>query len=119
MGKMKITGKHIDKIQKNHPIKSKAQLKAILTMWLSIDGVTTIGNLKETKGVAPLIWVEIGSKVYNIHSDTNKDGVKTFLKNEKENSLWIVINTDSGIKSKVTNNKDKSPIKGFYMYVYE
>ena len=65
---MKITGKYIDTIQKNNPLKSKSQLKAILKMWLNIDGVTTIGNLKQTKGVAPLIWVELGSKVYKINS---------------------------------------------------
>ena len=65
---MKITGKYIDTIQKNNHLKSKSQLKAILKMWLNIDGVTTIGNLKQTKGVAPLIWVELGSKVYKINS---------------------------------------------------
>ncbi len=114
---MKITGKHIDKIQKNNPLKSRSYLNILLKAWLKIPNVSTIGNLERKKGVEPLIWVSIGSKLYYINSDSNKEGVILYLKNEEEKNKWLNIKTKSGNNTKITNNIDGSPIKGFYMYL--
>ena len=114
---MKITGKHIDKIEKNNPLKSKSHLNILLRAWLETPNVFSLGNLEEKKGIEPLIWISIGSKSYYINSDSNKEGVKLYLKNEEKKNKWINIKTKSGNNTKITNNIDGSPIKGFYMYL--
>tara|TARA_B100000427_G_scaffold181643_1_gene150992 strand:- start:1268 stop:1618 length:351 start_codon:yes stop_codon:yes gene_type:complete len=114
---MKITGKYIDKIQKNNPLKSKNHLIILFKAWLRIPDIYHIGNLNEKKGVEPLIWVALGSNYYHINSDSNKEGIKSFLKNEEQKNPWLKIKTEAGNSTKITNNIDGSPIKGFYMYI--
>ena len=39
------------------------------------------------------------------------------LKNEEQKNPWLKIKTEAGNRTKITNNIDGSPIKGFYMYI--
>ena len=50
----------------------------------------------------------------SINLDSNKDGVSIFLKNKT--NPWILIDNQNGTKNKITNNINKEPIRGFYIY---
>ena len=114
----KITGKHINKMDVNFPLTTKFQLKCLLDEWLNTDG-KTIGNLNgNSSNPEPIIYIEIYSRKYKIHADTTRAGVSSFLNNEKNKNPWVIIPTEKkGDITKFTNDINRNPIPGFYMYL--
>ena len=55
--------------------------------------------------------IKIKDKSYYINADTKKDSVKTFLKNKV--NPWHVVSESN----RVTNDLNKTPIKGLYIYL--
>jgi len=108
-----IDQKHIKKMTPNNALKSKQDLFQILKWWKILSKANTIGEII-INGNTPTIRINLGSKNYVINADTNKEGVVEFLKNKEH--PWILIENENGIQNKITNNENKSPIKGFYMY---
>jgi hypothetical protein len=108
-----VDQKHIKKMTPNNALKSKQDLFQILKWWKMLSNANTIGET-HINGNTPTIRINLGSNNYVINADTNKEGVAEFLKN-KEHPL-ILIENENGIQNKITNNENKSPIKGFYMY---
>ena len=117
MNPQELTKKHLTEDQ-NHIIKvtlhKKETLYSILKWWKTLSKSDTIGDLDNVNGNTALIHIKLGSNTYYINADSNKNGVSIFLKN-KANS-WILIENENGTNNKITNNINKEPIKGFYIY---
>lgn len=114
----KIIGKYINKMDSNFPLTTKFQLKCLLDEWLNTDG-KTIGNLNgNSSNPEPIIYIKIDSRKYKIHADTTRAGVSSFLNNEKNKNPWVIITTEKKADAtKFTNDINKNPIPGFYMYL--
>jgi hypothetical protein len=112
-----IIGNNIEKMDRQFPLTSKFQLKILLQEWLETDG-NTIGEMHDrNSNPEPWIWICINNNFYKMHADSNREGVKEFLKNEANNRTWLIIPTKNlGNRTKVTNNLNGNPISGFYMY---
>ena len=113
----KITGNHIDKMDRQLPLTSKFQLLMLLKEWLNTFG-NTIGEMKgRNSNPEPWLWIKYKNELYQINADTKRDGVIEFLKNDANNNPWFLIPTENlGNRTKVTNDIDSNPIPGFYMY---
>ena len=97
-----------------NPFIKKEELFTILKWWKTLSRSETIGDLAKINGNTPLIKIKLGSIIYVINGDTTKQGVQTFLSNK--NNSWNIIENENRIKNKITNDLNKEPIKGFYMY---
>ncbi|MAC41421.1 MAG: hypothetical protein CMJ05_06480 [Pelagibacterales bacterium] len=95
-------------------MESKDELYKVLKWWKTLSDSKTIGDLNKINGNTPLIKIKLGSNIYVINADTTQEGTQIFLDNI--NNPWRLIKNENGIKNKVTNDSDKDPIKGFYMY---
>jgi hypothetical protein len=86
----------------------------ILSCWSMINQSddSRIGD-SDYGGTAHL-KLEIGDKKYYLNSDTNRRGVKEFLKNKANN--WKIIQNINGFANVVTNKPDDTSIPGFYFY---
>ena len=58
----------------------------------------TIGDLDRMNANTAVIKIKLGSNIYNIKADSNKDGVSIFLKNKT--NPWILIDNQNGTKNK-------------------
>jgi len=112
---LSIDQNYIKKIEKSYPLRDKQTLYNILKWWRIISKADTIGDLKKASGHTDQIYIKLGSNLYHINADTNKEGVGTFLKN-KEKNKWSLIENENGRVNKVTNDPNKEPIKGLYIY---
>jgi len=112
---LSIDQNFIKKIEKSYPLTDKQTLYNILKWWKIISKEDTIGDLKKASGNTAQIHIKLGSNLYHINADTNKEGVGAFLKN-KEKNKWSLIKNENGIVNKVTNDPNKDPIKGLYIY---
>ncbi len=111
---LSIDQNFIKKIEKPYPLTDKQTLYNILKWWRIISKADTIGDLKKASGHTAQIHIKLGSNLYCINADTNKEGVGTFLKNKTNN--WSLIANENGRVNKVTNDPNKDPIKGLYIY---
>jgi hypothetical protein len=112
----KIEGKHIKRMNNSEPLTSKKQLFVLLEMWVKrTENINdTIGNLVIHNKNVQIVKLNIGNRTFYINADTTREGVSHFLQNKKEE--WKIIENERGRKNKVTNDSDKNPIQGFYMY---
>ena len=103
-------------MSKKFPLKSKIELLRLLMEWKRLNNgendSKTIGNSEI--GLTPLIWLEENKELYKLNSDTNLGGIKEFLSNHPNE--WYIIPNNRGNINKVTNDKNKIGISGFYMY---
>lgn len=106
----------IQRMSRKTPLKSKIELFRLLFEWKTLNNdksdSKTIGNSEI--GVTPLIWLKEQENLYKINSDTNLGGVREFLSNFQNE--WFIIPNKRGTINKVTNDKNKIGISGFYMY---
>ena len=95
-------------------ISDKEVFFEILSCWSMINQSddSRIGN--SGYGGTAHLKLEIGDKKYYLNSDTNRRGVKEFLKNQGNN--WRVIKNANGFANVVTNKLDETSIPGFYFY---
>ena len=113
---LSIDQNFIKKIEKSYPLTDKETLYNILKWWRIISKADTIGDLKKASGHTAQIHIKLGSNLYHINADTNKEGVGSFLKNKEKNNKWSLIENENGRVNKVTNDPNKDPIKGLYIY---
>ena len=113
----KITGNHIEKMDRQFPLTSKFQLKILLQEWLETSG-STIGDMHcRSSNPGPWLWIKIDNNLYQIYADTKRQGVQEFLNNQVNKHSWLIIPTEnSGNLTKFTNDINGNPIPGFYMY---
>jgi hypothetical protein len=112
-----IIGNHIEKMNRQFPLTSKAQLKILLQEWLKTSG-STIGEMNgRNSNPEPWLWVKIDNILYQINCDTRRAGVQQFLNDEANKNPWLIIPTENlGNHTKVTNDINGNPIPYFYMY---
>ena len=112
-----IIGNHIEKMHKQFPLTSKAQLKILLQEWLKTSG-STIGEMHgKNSNPEPWLLIKLNNYYYQINADTKREGVQEFLNNEANKNPWLIIPTENkGNRTKVTNDIIGNPITGFYMY---
>ena len=103
---------HFKKMNRDNMLDSKEKLYYLLKWWLTLSNKNTIGNTDNMNNNQRLILIKLGANSYFINADTNKAGVKEFLKNKDRN--WKIIKSNRGNLNKITNS-DKD-IPGFYMY---
>jgi|TARA_B110000902_G_scaffold22470_1_gene25070 hypothetical protein len=117
MKSQELIKKHLTEGQ-NHIIKvtlhNRETLYSILKWWKTLSKSDTIGDLDNVNGNTALIHIKLGSNTYYINADSNKYGVSIFLKNKA--NPWILIENENGTNNKITNNVNKEPIGGFYIY---
>ena len=113
---LSIDQNFIKKIEKSYPLTDKQTLYNILKWWRIISKADTIGDLKKASGHTAQIHIKLGSNLYHINADTNKEGVGAFLKNKEKNNKWSLIENENGRVNKVTNDPNKDLIKGLYIY---
>ena len=113
---LSIDQNFIKKIEKSYPLTDKQTLYNILKWWRIISKADTIGDLKKASGHTAQIHIKLGSNLYHLNADTNKEGVGSFLKNKEKNNKWSLIENENGRVNKVTNDPIKDPIKGLYIY---
>ena len=113
----KITGNHIQKMDRQFPLTSKFQLKILLQEWLETSG-HTIGEMHDRpSNPEPWLWIKIDNDLYQINADSRRAGVQVFLNNEGNKNSWLIIPTENlGNHTKVTNDINGKPIPLFYMY---
>ena len=106
----------IKRMSRKTPLKSKIELIRLLMEWKKINNnesdSKTIGNSEI--GVTPLVWLKIDEELFHVNSDSNLGGVREFLSNYENE--WFIIPNKRGKVNKVTNDKNKIGISGFYMY---
>ena len=113
---LSIDQNFIKKIEKSYPLTDNQTLYNILKWWRIISKADTIGDLKKASGHTAQIHIKLGSNLYHLNADTNKEGVGSFLKNKEKNNKWSLIENENGRVNKVTNDPNKDPIKGLYIY---
>ena len=113
---LSIDQNFIKKIEKSYPLTDKQTLYNILKWWKILSKKDTIGDPKKASGNTAQIHIKLGSNLYHINADTNKEGVGSFLKNKENNNKWSLIENENGRVNKVTNDPNKDPIKGLYIY---
>ena len=113
---LSIDQNFIKKIEKSYPLTDKQTLYNILKWWRIISKADTIGDLKKASGHTAQIHIKLESNLYHINADTNKEGVGSFLKNKEKTNKWSLIENENGRVNKVTNDPNKDPIKGLYIY---
>ena len=117
MTQQELIIKHLTEDQnhiKSCTLDKKETLYEILKWWKIMSKSDTIGDLDRMNGNTAVIKIKLGSNIYNINADSNKDGVSIFLNNKT--NPWILIDNQNGKNNKITNNINKEPIKGFYIY---
>ena len=111
----RIEGKHILKMNDDNTLNSKEELFTLLKIWKLTKGAT-IGDItnNQINNNTQIIKLKLNSTSYYINADTTREGVLRFLKNR--NNGWITILNERKKMNKITNNEDRTPIEGFYMY---
>tara|TARA_A100001035_G_C27678907_1_gene452083 strand:- start:520 stop:891 length:372 start_codon:yes stop_codon:yes gene_type:complete len=111
----RIEGKHILKMNNDNALNSKEELLTLLKIWKTTKGAT-IGDItnNQINNNTQIIKLKLNSTSYYINADTTREGVLRFLENR--NNGWITILNERGNMNKITNNEDRTPIEGFYMY---
>jgi len=111
----RIEGKHILKMNNDNALNSKEELLTLLKIWKSTKGAT-IGDItnNQINNNTQIIKLKLNSTSYYINADTTREGVLRFLENR--NNGWITILNERENMNKITNNEDRTPIEGFYMY---
>ena len=104
------------KMSRKNPLGSGKDLFKMLEEWLVLNkdesDSKTIGSSEI--GVTPLIWVRLDGQLYHINSDSKLIGIKEFVSNKS--NKWHIIKNNRGKLNRVTNDKHKIGIYGFYMY---
>jgi hypothetical protein len=108
--------KQIQKVEINNPINGLEDLIRNFKDWLENNPCEKISG--NDIGVAPHIFVKINNQLFRIHSDTTKQAIEVFVDNFKNNYEFKIIKNRNGNKVKATNNNDKTPIPGLYMYIH-
>ena len=111
----RIEGKHILKMNNDNALNSKEELLTLLKIWKLTKGAT-IGDItnNQINNNTQIIKLKLNSTSYYINADTTREGVLRFLENR--NNGWMTILNERGNMNKITNNEDRTPIEGFYMY---
>jgi hypothetical protein len=111
----KIEGKYILKMNNDNALSSKEELYTLLKIWKSTKG-GTIGNITNTQinKNTQIIKLKLNNTSYYVNADTTMEGVLLFLENR--NNGWITILNKRDKINKITNNQDRTPIEGFYIY---
>lgn len=112
----KITGNHIEKMNREYPLTSKSQVITLLQEWLFTLGAT-IGDLYGRRSnPEPWLWIKINNNLYKIHADSKREGIEVFVKNHENTNSWKVIANRNKIFNKVSNDATGKAIKGLYFY---
>ena len=109
-----IDQNHVKEISKGSPLRSKDEFNQILKVWSMVNSESTASVGSSSYSQKPWIWIEIGSSLYHLNSDTKLFGVNEYL--EYKNSDWSLIENDKGVVNKIVNSPNRKPIEGFYLY---
>ena len=106
-----LTGQYIIQMNWDNCLRSKEELRMLLTGWRQLSTADTIGDPSKGIGVNPLIKLQIGERRYVLNQDTTRAGVNAFLENETNNYNWVV-----SINNRVSNHRNGEHIPGLNMY---
>ena len=100
----------------DNALNSKEDLFTLLKIWKELTKGGTIGDITndQINNNTQIIKLRLNNTSYYINADTTRQGVLRFLENR--NNGWITILNERGNMNKITNNEDRTPIEGFYMY---
>ena len=106
-----LTGQDIIQMKWDNCLRSKEELRMLLSGWEQLTSVETIGDPSIGVGVNPLIKLQIGERRYVLNQDTNRAGVEVFLENARNGNPWTISN-----KNRVSNAQNGEHIAGLHMY---
>ena len=106
-----LTGQYIIQMNWDNCLRSKEELRMLLTGWRQLSTADTIGDPGQKVGVNPLIKLQIGERRYVLNQDTKREGVESFLENENSGNPWTLSE-----KNRVSNAQNGEHIAGLNMY---
>ena len=106
-----LRGNFIIQMNWDNCLRSKEELRMLLTGWLQFTSADTIGDPSIGIGVNPLIKLQIGERRYVLNQDTNRAGVEVFLENTRNGNPWTLSETN-----RVSNAQNGEHISGLHMY---
>lgn len=106
-----LSGVYIIQMAWDNCLNSKEDLRLLLSGWLQVTNADTIGDPEKGIGLNPLIKLRIGEKRYVLNQDTNREGIKLFLENERNENPWVLSKTN-----RVSNAQNGEHIVGLQMY---
>jgi len=106
-----LSGQYIIQMGWNNCLNSKEDLRLLLSGWKQLSNADTIGDPGQGVGVNRLIKLRIGERRYVLNQDTNREGVKLFLENERNGNPWTLSETN-----RVSNALNGEHIAGLHMY---
>jgi len=106
-----LRGNFIIQMNWDNCLRSKEELRMLLTGWLQFTSADTIGDPSIGIGVNPLIKLQIGERRYVLNQDTKREGVESFLENENSGNPWTLSETN-----RVSNAQNGEHIAGLHMY---
>lgn len=106
-----LTGQYIIQMNWDNCLRSKEELRMLLTGWKQLSTADTIGDPSKGIGVNPLIKLQIGERRYVLNQDTNRAGIEVFLENARNGNPWTISNTN-----RVSNAQNSEHIAGLHMY---
>ena len=106
-----LTGHYIIQMNWDNCLKSKEELRMLLSGWRQLSKADTIGDPGQRVGVNPLIMLQIGERRYVLNQDTKREGVESFLENENSGNPWTLSE-----KNRVSNAQNGQHIPGLHMY---
>ena len=94
--------------------RSVDELVNLLGEWLKTNE-RTIGDVGSYGGKA---WIHVRTPGgdFVLNADTTRDGVRRFIELHRQGLKLQLIPNAQGALNKLTNEPDKRPIKGHYMY---
>lgn len=110
-----IIDQYISKMDRNNPIYLN-ELIELLGKWQRESKAKTIGNVKLIGGVTPLLWISSNGNLYRMHTDTKREGIEMFLKNQNKNYQMKIIKNTRGRFNLVSNDSEGRSIYGLYFY---
>ena len=92
------------------------ELINLLKIWLEKTDEMTIGDIDNFPKYTKWIFLNLNGNNYYMNADTNREGIKVFLKNHENNNPWKVIANTRNVYKKISNDINGKPIKYFYFY---
>ena len=106
-----LRGNFIIQMNWDNCLRSKEELRMLLSGWEQLTSADTIGDPSIGIGVNPLIKLQIGERRYVLNQDTKREGVEVFLENARNGNPWTISN-----KNRVSNAQNGEHIAGLHMY---
>lgn len=100
---------------------SRHLLNEMLQQWLRETDEKQIGD-ESVQGRSPWVYIKEGGRVFRVHADTKRSGVKEYLqivKDHEPEAVWHIVRNQRGRMNSVAFGPELIKPRGFYLYLCE